>query len=208
MTKRFLTNEAKTALTDAVKAIEARSSAEIVIAVRARSDRYLSGSIVVGIVLGLAALAFVLFSSRFSFPLWTILVDPLVVGLVTGFAASRVPAASRALMLSSHRDEAVRHAAQSTFFEKGVRHTQDRIGVLVYVSLLERRLELIGDVGVEKAVGPADWKQAGERLDALVRSGCDGQELAKALLDLGDLLEPVLERAEDDVNELPDEVCG
>jgi len=207
MTKRFLSDESKTALTNAVKAIEARTSAEIVIAVRARSGSYPLGPAVVGIALGFAALAFVLYS-RFTFPLWAILIDPFVVGLATGFAATRVPAIQRMLMLPSHCAARVRRGAQSTFFEKGVRHTRNRIGVLVYVSLLEQRLELIGDAGVEEAVGPADWQHAGKALDAVVRRGGSGQDLAAAMEKLGDLLESCLERAHDDENELPDEVCA
>jgi hypothetical protein len=44
-------------------------------------------------------------------------------------------------------------------------------------------------------------------IETAVRGGADGNEVAERLRGLGALLSPVLARGEDDVNELPDEVC-
>ena len=79
---RFLTDEGKTALTAAIRDIESRSSAEIVIAVRERSVDGRPVEILVGVVLGYTALAFQLFS-RWTFPLESILLGPAAVGMAT-----------------------------------------------------------------------------------------------------------------------------
>ena len=58
MGKPFLTDEAKKALTEAVQEVEASTSAELVVAIRARSGSYLHADLIAGIAVGLAALAF------------------------------------------------------------------------------------------------------------------------------------------------------
>ncbi len=205
MHKRFLSDQAKTALLEAIQAVEGRSSAEVVISVRGRSASYLHANLIVAIITGLASLAYILYSS-FEFPIWSILVDPIVVGAVFGLAASRVPLLHRLLTPASIRKRWVRHAAEAEFCRKRVRMTSERTGLLVFVALTERRAEVVIDTGVEDAVHPDKWARAVAAIDAVASSGADGVAVAATIAALGDILEPVLERSEDDVNELPDEV--
>jgi putative membrane protein len=207
MPKRFLTDPAKQALTAAIRAIEQRSSAEVVIAVRARSASYLHADLIAGALAGVGALAFLLYSS-WSFPVWSILVEPIVVGGLVGAAGSRVPALRRLLTPAAVRARWVRRDAQATFCDKRVRSTRDRTGVLVYIALTEQRAEVIADTGVEDAVDPETWRRGVAAVDAAVAAGGDGQVVAAAIEKLGDVLAPVLARSADDVNELPDEVCA
>ena len=205
MHKRFLSDQAKTALLEAIQAVEGRSSAEVVISVRGRTASYLHANLIVAIIAAIAALAFVLYSS-FEFPVWSILVDPIAAGALFGFAASRVPLLHRLLTPESVRKRWVRRAAESEFCRKRVRMTTERTGLLVFVALTERRAEVVIDTGVEDAVHPEKWARAVAAIDAAASSGADGVAVAATIAALGDILEPVLERSEDDVNELPDEV--
>ena len=75
MAKPFLNNESKAALSAAVSAVEAASSAELVIAVRPRTGSYLHADLGFGILVGFAALAVLLFSPWIFAPVW-VLVDP------------------------------------------------------------------------------------------------------------------------------------
>ena len=79
-----------------------------------------------------------------------------------------------------------------------------RTGVLVFLSLLEGMAELVYDVGVEIHVEPEEHEALRAALERALPE--KGVAVAAALEKLGDLLEPRLPRAEDDVNELPDEV--
>src|SRR5688572_10663055 len=96
MGKPFLTDEAKKALTEAVQEVEASTSAELVVAIRARSGSYLHADLIAGIVVGLAALAFLLFS-QWEFGLLAFVVDTVVAGVLGGLIASRFPGLRRAL---------------------------------------------------------------------------------------------------------------
>ena len=207
MAKRFLSEPAKQALTDAIKSVEARSSAEVVVAVRARAASYLHADLIAADIAAVATLAFLLFSS-FEFPLWSFLVDPILAGLVVGVAASRVPMLRRLFTPELVRARWVARAAAATFCEKGVRQTRDRTGILVFIALTERRAVVVTDTGIDAAV-PADlWQKATAAIDRAVQRGADGAQVAVHIEALGDVLEPVLERSPDDINELPDEICG
>lgn len=204
--KRFLDGEVEQAFRDAVKAIEARSSAEVVIAVRARSSTYRHVELICGAVATFATLAFMLFTPSFEFGVVSLLVDPFAAGVVAGLVATQIDPLRRLLTLPRVRSERVRIAAQSTFFESGVRLTSERTGILVYLSLLELRAEVVADVGVTGAVEAADWERACQAIDAALSGEGDGLAVAEAITGLGEVLEPALPRSQFDINELADEV--
>jgi putative membrane protein len=204
MARPFLTDAAKAALLDAVRAVEARSAAEVVVAVRERSGSYLHADLIAGILAANLVLFYQLFSPwEFSLPL--IQVAPTGVGLLVGLATSITPWARRALTPRRTREAMVRTAARATFVEKGVTATRARTGILVYVAVLERTAEVVADVGVTKAMPAEAWRAATARVEEAAGAG-DGLALADAVAALGDGLAAALPRAADDVNELADEV--
>lgn len=88
--------------------------------------------------------------------------------------------------------------------------TQDRVGVLIYISLLERSIEVVADAGVEKVMAGApyhdQWSSFCQNIEGTLRETMDPLAVAKEIKQLGDVCEPALPRSEDDVNELSDEV--
>ena len=204
MARPLLDDDAKAALLAAVRAVEARSAAEVAVAVRERSGSYLHADLIAGIVAANLVLFYQLFSPwEFSLPL--IQVAPMGAGLLVGLATSITPWARRALTPRRMREAMVRTAARATFVEKGVGGTRDRTGILVYIAVLERTAEVVADLGVTKAV-PADrWAAATAGVATAARGG-GGAAVAAAVAALADVLAPALPRAAEDVNELADEV--
>ncbi|MFY9822545.1 MAG: hypothetical protein WAM82_14265 [Thermoanaerobaculia bacterium] len=205
MAKPFLTGESKAAFLEAVRTVEGASSAELVVAVRQRSGSYLHTSFGVGIVAGLAALAVLLYSS-WSFELIWFLVDPVVAGALAGLVFFRSPLLIRAFTRRPARRSRVEVAARSVFVERRVHSTSGRTGILLYLSLLEREAVLVVDLAVEALAATDAWRAAAEIEDAM-RRGASGPEVAAKVGGLAAVLGPVLPRSEDDVDELPDEVC-
>jgi len=201
----FLDGGGETALLDAVRAIEAASSAEVVIAVRRRSARWLHAPAIVATIAAFAALAFMLFSPH-PFSLASILVDPFAVAALAALATSQVHPLVRALTPQRLRRRAAHQAALAAFHERGVSLTRGRTGILVYASLLERVAEVVPDAGVTAAIDAAGVRAAFDgataSIDAAVARG--GAETARAIAALAPLLASALPRAADDRNELPD----
>jgi putative membrane protein len=206
MAKPFLTQESKTALSEAVRAVEASCSAELVIAVRARTGSYLHAGLIFGVLAGLVTLAGLFYSPTVFAPLW-FLIDPLMVGGLAGLAASRSAWVGRAFTPWRWRRERVETAARSTFVERRVHSTSGRTGILLYVSVREREAAFVVDIGVEPLAATEGWRQATGEIEQAVRNKEDGVAVAARIRGLAALLEPVLIRGENDVDELPNEVC-
>lgn len=206
MAQPFLSDAAKQALTDAVRDVESRSSAELVVAVRARSGSYLHADLIAGILVALAGLIGLLFSP-WPFALVWFVIDPLLAGILGALLASRLPAVRRTLTLPRVRRQQVETAARSTFVEKGIHGTTGRTGVLLYISLLEREAAVIHDLGVDTLATTDGWRDAVGRIEDVVRRGEDGLAVAGLVRALGDLLAPAFVRSHQDVDELANEVC-
>ncbi len=203
MPRTFPAAADKAALVEAVKAVEARSSAEVVVVVRKHSGSYLHADLILAIAFGCATLWFLLFAPWDFMPL-EILVYPLGIAALAGIVSSHAPVLRRLLTRRSARRARVLTAARASFVEKGVGRTSGRTGLVVYLSLLEGAAEVVADVGVLDRVPSAPWVQATQDVDAAIRRGLDGARIATSIRALADVLEPALPHQADDVNELPD----
>jgi putative membrane protein len=206
MARPFLNDESRTALSEAVRAVESCSSAELVVAVRPRSGSYLHADLISGILVGLAVLAVLLYS-RWEFALIWFLIDPAVAGALAGLVASRSDILRRALTRRTMRRQRVETAARSTFVERRIHGTSGRTGILLYISVLEREAVVVVDVGVEALAATDAWRKAVGEIEDAVRRGADGAVVAKRLHGLAEILSPALVRSAADVDELANEVC-
>ncbi|HJQ38951.1 MAG TPA: hypothetical protein VKB93_17580 [Thermoanaerobaculia bacterium] len=186
-------------LTNAVRELEARSCAEVVIEIRGRSGSYAHADARFAAVLALVALFVLLFSPWPFQPVW-VLVDTAIAYAIGWAIARRSDSVRRLMTTERERATQVRTLASSVFFERGVANTARESGVVVYHGLLEQRIEILADRGVLLAVPPLEWNG----LVAAARATRSGD--AKALVDivkaLAALLETYLPRLEGDVDEL------
>ena len=90
------------------------------------------------------------------------------------------------------------------FYEAGIANTDAEMGVLLYLSLLERRLEVIADRGILRAVPPLKWNQALFNLRQAGRRP-ELKSLNEAMCELGLLLAEHVPATGENPNELPDQ---
>lgn len=211
---RILSDKQRKRLDERVAEAERRAKAQIVTAVIERSDSYVEipwEAFAAGAsIAGLGAFVFSLLYGSFSSHAATLITVSamLAAGGAMALLAVFVPWFAR-LFLSSHRAETeVLQYAQSLFLTREIFATKERTGVLLLVSLFERRVVLLPDMGLnDRLAGDA----AGEiiaRMTALLARG-----------DIADAMEEGLERLalalmatasggpeDDGGNELPDGV--
>lgn len=203
--RTFFLPESKARVTRAIKEIEAQTSAEVVVAARRTSGAYRDVGYLSGFALALATLSFSLFHPA-SFSLVSMPIDVVVAFAVGAVAAGTSNTLRRVLTPTKTLALRCREAARSRFFDLGVGKTSGRNGILVYASVLERRVEIVADLGVD--VGSDTWKNAASTLERSLARGGDIEAFVTALAALGPVLGSVMPRQADDVNELPDEVDG
>jgi putative membrane protein len=193
---------ARAALTDCVKKIETTTDAELVLVVRARSGSYRQADYLFGVLLGFLGLLFLLFSP-FEFHQYWVAIDVALLFAIGAVVSTRSNSLRRLLTTSKFRDAAVRTGAAAMFYEAGIANTSAEMGVLIYLSILERRLELIADRGILKGVNALEWNQLLFELHEAGRTA-DAQTLQAGLEKLGSLLAKHLPATGENPNELPD----
>ena len=193
---------ASEALAQAVRDIEKNSDAEIVIVVRGRSGTYRHADYLGGLIVAFVGLIFVLFSP-FEFHTYWVPIDVLVLFIAGTFVSSRTDFIRRVLTGKDFRAKAVRTGAAAMFYEAGIANTSAENGLLIYLSLLERRLEVIADRGILKAVPALKWNNSVFELKRIGKNP-EPENLVKAIVDLGSLLAEHMPATGENPNELPD----
>jgi putative membrane protein len=193
---------AREALTNCVKKLETSTDAELVLVVRARSGSYRHADYRFGVLLAFAGLLFLLFSP-FDFHQYWVAIDVALLFLLGTFIASRSNMLRRLLTSEKFREEAVRTSAAAMFYEAGIANTNAEMGLLIYLSILERRLELIADRGILKSVNALEWNQILFDLHQTGRKP-EPKTLLAGLDNLGALLRNHLPATGENSNELPD----
>lgn len=189
-------------LTSCISEIEKTTDAEVVIVLRARSGNYRHADYLSGAILALAGLLFLVFSPFDFHPYWFV-ADVIILFGLGAYVSSRSNSIQRLLTRRKFRAEAVRASAAAMFYEAGIANTSAEMGVLIYVSVLERRLELIADRGVLKGVNALEWNQIVFELHEAGRKP-EPKTLQAGLENLGALLAKHLPATGENPNELPD----
>lgn len=190
------------ALAQQVREIEANTDAEIVIVVRGRSGSYRHADYLFGSLLAFVGLLFVLFSP-FDFHTYWVPIDVALLFAFGAFVSSRSNLIRRLLTTKKFRAQAARTGAAAVFYEAGIANTHAENGLLIYLSLLERSLEVIADRGILTSVPALEWNHA---LFELTQAGrqAEPESLTNALKELGELLAKHKPATGENPNELPD----
>lgn len=105
------------------------------------------------------------------------------------------------------RDATARERAIAIFGKLRVWDTEQNNGVLIYLLLAERAIEIVADRGLANKVPPTEWQAIVSRMGSALREGRFEDGLTHALEEVSALLVahfPVSPGAQD-TNELPDE---
>ena len=208
-------------VTDAVTQAERSSDGEIVTIVADKSDSYHDVGLhyaVLAMLLVPAALAFVPQSAieRVTdlFLGWNesltrgALMAALFVLLALAFLIVRYALAwiplRMALTPGATKTRRVHRRAIQLFRASAERRTQGRVGVLLYLSLLEHRAEIVADEAIHSKVEPEVWGDAMAVLIEEVKAGRPGEGMSKAVEQIGLILAQCLPKTIEDTNELPD----
>lgn len=185
---------------EAVREVEGRSAAELVVEIRARSGSYAHADARFAAALALVSLA-VLVYMPFTVPPVAVLLDPIALYVVGLAIAKRSDAVRRLFTSRRERLATVRTQAAALFHERGIANTSGETGVLLYVSLLERRIEVLADRGLLQKVDAGDWNAALAELHA--ERPLDADAVVAAIHRLAHILERDLPAGAADVDELP-----
>jgi putative membrane protein len=200
----FFDDAAKRRTTEAIREIESTTAAEVVVSVSPRASRYHVTTLAFSAACALMAFL-VMWFSPVVYDVRTIPLDVALVFVVTFAFAYFSDVVRGRLTPKKLRHTKVHEAATKAFTDLGITKTRDRTGMLVFVSLLEREVELILDEGIAGGNLGSEFETAKKSLASAVQKR-DIDAFEEALKRLAPPLSVLLPRHEDDVNELSDEV--
>ncbi len=217
--RELFTSEEREAIEQAVASAESSTSAEIIPAVATSSGRYDRAEDVFGLLVGLIALVVIwlVFQDTRVTMGWAGEAAPrvgLIVAVITvlaGFAAgvamaTRFPALRLPFISASVMREEVERAASAAFFRLRLRKTVAGTGILIYISVYERMVRVVGDDPIAQKLAQADWDRVRDLVIAGLREGRACEGLVAAIDRCGTLCAPHFPPLADDPDELSNEL--
>ncbi len=199
----FLSRTDREAVVAAVRAAEARTSAEIVPMVVGWSDSYPKADLACAMAVGLVA-GVVATTACGNDNMWFFLIFYGLFCLAGFEAAKRLPRLKRLFVSRERALHETRQAARAAFLVHGLTHTRERSALLVYVSVFERLVILQPDTGLAGKLDQAALDAAAAALTAGIADGRQGEALVACIGRLAELLAPHFPSRDDDANELAD----
>lgn len=216
-----LSENDRTRIAEAVHAAEAQTSGEIVPVLAASSDGYEDVALLWSALVAMLALAALTVAPHFYLALvdrimgwwgheWqprAVLTLALAVA-VTKFTAMWLLQLWRPLRLALVpgwlKHARVRARAIAMFRVGTERRTHGTTGIVIYLSLAERRAEIVADAAIAGKVPPEVWTKPMAAMLAEIRERRLTDGLIAAIAQVGTILAAHFPRGEGDTNELPD----
>ncbi len=203
----------------AVKEAESKTSGEIATAMIKESYDYASSELLFSIIGGFIYFVVMLFfigdiQGWLQSILWDYSINHLVlfygvstfviIGLL--YIISNSDFIDRLIVPKSVMKEKVHHRAVRHFVESGVSRTKDRTGILIFISLLEHRVEILADSGINQHIKPEKWQGLVDKIIIGIKKGDVVDNLVETIGECGNMLVEYFPIQPDDVNELSDKI--
>ncbi len=216
-----LTDEGRASVGAAVAAVETQTAGEVVTIVTQQSDDYAEIALLWSALVAFLALAVLALFPDFYLGIY----DRLTGGWVQQwhprgvFAVALVVAVLKfagmwllqlwrplrlCLVPGPIKHERVRARAIMCFKVGAERRTHGRTGILIYLSMAERRAEIVADEAIASKVAPEVWGEAMASMLAHIREGHVAEGMVAAIGKVGEVLAEHFPLGEGDTNELPD----
>jgi len=212
MGKYIFTDIEKKVVKEAVQELEKESCGEIVPYFTQSSDDYTEASWYLATILGVIVLvSMAALSYLWVLPLRLTPFEVSIFGLfamILGYVLPLlIPSLKRLIIPSSIMYERSLTRARDAFLREGVFDTEERVGVLIYVSMLEHQVLVLGDKGINEKVSQSDWDEVVKEVVKGIKSNNIGNGIVNAIEKCKSLLlSHGFVRKSNDYNELDDDL--
>ena len=198
---RPFSTEDKQRISQAISEAERKASGEIVVVVAARSDAYLYVPPLVAALVSLLMPWVLIYLTRFN--LVSIYLAQLTVFLVLTALLLPLPVRMALVPARFKRFHAHQRALEQ-FLVQNLHTTAGRTGVLIFVSVAERYVEILADAAIDARVAPGTWKKIVDNLTAAIGKGKPADGFVAAVAGVGEHLARHFPPDSANANELPD----
>lgn len=198
----FLTADEKSRIRQAIEEVERQTAGEIVTVIAQQSDDYLYIPTLWAALIALA-IPGVINYLPFEFLLTHSYLTQFIVFIVLAVFFQWPPLKLR--LIPHHiKVQRSRHQAYMQFLVQDLHHTAQRTGILLFVSVAERYVEIIADKGINNVVDVGTWDKIVDEFVENVKQDQVANGFLTAIQQCGDILSQHFPVTPTDVNELPD----
>ncbi|MBF0208174.1 MAG: hypothetical protein HQK53_14950 [Oligoflexia bacterium] len=230
----FFTPEEKEKISQTIKKVEQSTSGEIVVLVADSSNNYdesaILGLIGVSMFLGIIIEHLIAIYSKFysqwdgdniSFgsylgdfllqslnetSLWRFLIFTVISFIILYLIMMIYPTLKLRLVSKSKVEKRLKEQAILAFYQNELYKTCHKTGVLIFISILERQVFILGDSGINQKIAEGFWYGLAEELTSGIRVGRAGESICRVIEKCGQELKKYFPLLDDDKNELSNEV--
>jgi putative membrane protein len=207
LAQKFLTAKEYAQINAAVEAAEKTTAGEIVCMVHSTSYHYPMSDVIGATALALpTALALTPLLGGWLWigtqNMWVFLTI-LVLAFALGYGLIKhIPWLKRIFISDREMAEEVEEAAIISFFKHGLYRTKDGTGILIFISVFERKVWVLADAGIDAKVTGDHWRSVVAGITEGIRNRQAAAAICMAVDTIGQTLAEHFPVAPDDVNEL------
>lgn len=198
----FLTASEKQAIEQAIAEAEQKTSGELVAVIAQAADDYLYVSLLWAALIALAipglmalAGADTVSARQYGIQIAAFLLLAVIL---------RWPPILKTIVPPAMKFRRAHRLAVEQFLSHNLHQTRERTGVLLFVSVSERYVEIIADAGINARVGQQQWDSIVSSFTDSVKAGRVASGFLEAVATCSELLSAHFPARENDTNELPD----
>jgi len=210
LASKFLTDAEKQAVEACVKEVEKRTSGEIVPMVVSSSYHYPMSNVIGGLIFALlisvgVTLAYGIQKSWggvTAMDLWLFPAVFAVSFLLFHELVKRIPGLKRIFITKAEITEEVEEAALTSFYRNGLNNTRDRTGILIFISVFERKALVVADEGINAKVDTGVWQEVVDLVVNSIKGRHQAEGICRAIRRCDELIREHFPIKADDTNEL------
>jgi putative membrane protein len=205
--EKFLTKQEIEKIDNAVKEAERHTSGEIVPMVVSQSYHYPMSDVLGGIIFAFPiSLVLTYFIGGWfwigNYNLWFFLGIIILLFILFHQAVKHTSSLKRFFISDKEIHEEVEEAAITAFFREGLYRTRDETGVLIFISVFERKVWVLADRGIHSKVKDGQWDEIVSMIVDGIKNKNQAEAICKAIGEAGRILKEHFPRKADDKDEL------
>jgi len=213
LAEKFLTDQERAQIAAAVQAAEKSTSGEIVCMIQSASYHYPMAD-----VIGAATLALPI--ALVSAPavgawlwlgtqnMWIFLSILALVFLFSHWLVKNSPWLKRKFISTREMAEEVEEAAMTLFFKHDLYRTKEGTGILLLISVFERKVRVLADRGIAAKIQADQWDALVAQITQGIKAGHSAQAICQAVQTMGRMLQAHFPVQKDDRDELHNMIIG
>ncbi len=207
LAESFLSRQEQDRITATVQQVEKNTSGEIVPMIVSRSDDYpmttITGSISLGVPPAIL-LTIIIGNHIWIGPqnMWLFLLLATTICTVLSFPISKSDRIKTFFLNRKQVEKEVQKSALAAFYQERLYKTRDNNGILLYISVLEKKVWILADTSINEKIDQEEWDNIIAELTATLKDGDRCEAICRAIQQIGNILASHFPYKKDDTDEL------